>query len=936
VSEGNPVVPGSFAPGSRIAGYLLEEQIGQGGMAVVFRAHDERLDRTVALKILAPALAADEAFRQRFIRESRAAAAVDDPHIIPVFEAGEASGVLFIAMRWVRGGDVRSLVGQFGPMAPGRAADIISQVASALDAAHTRGLVHRDVKPANMLLDASSGSGRPDHVYLSDFGLSKGSLQTSGLTGTGTFLGTLDYISPEQIEGKPVDGRADEYALACAAFELLTGAPPFQREEAMAVMYAQLSEPPPALSGRRRGLPPAVDEVFIKALAKAPAGRYGSCREFAEALRVAFGLRPYDSGPGGVPSGGHPATRIVRPSDPAAAGPAAVGSGAVGSGAAGSGAAGSGAAGSGAAASGAVGAGAQAAGTAAAGAAGGYAGQSPEQGGYRGATPTAYPGPGYAGQGGEVGQGAYVGEGGHGRQAGYAGAGGAGGHGSYGGPERSQPPGQGGPSGPAAGDGPGGPSGHGGPATELAGGRRRTEPDMTAPHWQRGGPGGPGSAGAPQGPGQYGGPDPQASIARPWWKSPIVLLAAVVVVIGGGAAAYALTKGGGGTGGGGGTNGGTQHAVGLAPPTCSTSAARGKTLGVKTPFVPVPRANGKPFGIAVSHDGKAVFVTTDTSLQVFNTTPGGALTPGQSYPVASPGSAGLAATVVTVTPDGRYLLVAAGDGIQVLDEHSAEVGASNATLGKLTVPGVRPDARAVNIAVTPDGHFAFVSLQFANVVGVFNLARAVHSGSFGNDYIGSLNVGMQPVGLAVSPDGQTLYATNFVANAATPGTLTVIDVPKATSKQEIKAAKISHVQTGCMPARIAVSADNRTVWVTMRQSNYLLAYAASLLHSAPAKALEAKVKIGQWPISLSLVNNESRIVISDNDGNDTSPTSTSSAHNLAVVDVRAALNHRAALIGYIPSGTTPREMTVSPDAKFLYVINRDSAQVQVVNLNTLP
>src|SRR5262249_36170844 len=339
-------------------------------MGVVVRADDGRPDPEGGTKILSPALASDEAFRQRFMRESRAAAAVDDPHIIPVFEAGEASGVLFIAMRWVRGGDVRSLVGRFGPMAPGRAADIISQVASALDAAHARGLVHRDVKPANMLLDASSGSGRPDHVYLSDFGLSKGSLQTSGLTGTGTFLGTLDYISPEQIEGRPVDGRADEYALACASFELLTGAPPFQRDEAMAVMYAQLSEPPPALSSRRHGLPPAVDEVFIKALAKAPADRYGSCREFAEALRVAFGLRPYDSGPGGVPSGGHPATRIVRSSDPAAAAPDSGGGGSAGTAAAGAGAA--------------------APGAAAAGAAGGYVGQSAEPTGYQGPTPTSY------------------------------------------------------------------------------------------------------------------------------------------------------------------------------------------------------------------------------------------------------------------------------------------------------------------------------------------------------------------------------------------------------------------------------------------------------------------------------------------------------------------------------------------------------------------
>jgi Protein kinase domain len=300
-------VAAGFAAGSRVAGYRLEGQIGQGGMAVVFRAHDERLDRQVALKILAPALAADDAFRQRFIRESRAAAAVDDPHIIPVFEAGEAAGVLFIAMRYVGGGDMRTLMDREGPLSAGRAAAIVSPVASALDAAHVAGLVHRDVKPANVLVDTQPG--RPDHVYLSDFGLSKGAV--SSLTGTGQFLGTLEYIAPEQIEGKAVDGRADEYALACAAFELLTGAPPFRRDEAMAVMYAQLSEPPPLLTSRRPDLPPAADQVFARALAKAPEDRYPSCREFADALRAAFGLQPYDSGPGIVPAD-HPPTQIAR------------------------------------------------------------------------------------------------------------------------------------------------------------------------------------------------------------------------------------------------------------------------------------------------------------------------------------------------------------------------------------------------------------------------------------------------------------------------------------------------------------------------------------------------------------------------------------------------------------------------------------------------
>ena len=306
-------VGSGLATDSRIAGYWLEEQIGQGGMAVVFRARDERLHRLVALKVLAPALAGDGESRQRFIRESRAAAAVDDPHIIPVFEAGETpAGALFIAMRFVPGGDVYSLVRRTGPLSAPRVAAIVSPVASALDAAHAAGLVHRDVKPANMLLDTRPG--RPDHVYLSDFGLSKGTVSTSTrLTGAGHFMGTLDYISPERIEGHQADGRTDQYALACSAFEMLTGAPPFRSPEAAALMYAQLSHPPPPLTSRRPDLPAAADQVFARALAKIPGDRYASCRDFADALRAAFDLASYDSGPEPILAVEHPPPAAADP-----------------------------------------------------------------------------------------------------------------------------------------------------------------------------------------------------------------------------------------------------------------------------------------------------------------------------------------------------------------------------------------------------------------------------------------------------------------------------------------------------------------------------------------------------------------------------------------------------------------------------------------------
>jgi serine/threonine-protein kinase len=274
-----------LGPGSQVAGYLLERQIGTGGMAVVYQARDVRLGRLVALKVMAPALAGDETFRLRFVREAQTAAAVDDPHIIPVYEAGEAGGILFIAMRFVGGGDLRSQLRREGPLAPDRVMAAIAAVAAALDAAHAAGLVHRDVKPANMLRDTRPG--RPDHVYLSDFGLSKG-MRSSQLTGSSQFLGTPDYTAPEQIEGAAADGRTDQYALACSAFQLLTGTVPFARGESWQTVWAHLNTPPPTLTALRPELPPAVDAVFARAMAKSPPDRFPDCRTFADALGSAL------------------------------------------------------------------------------------------------------------------------------------------------------------------------------------------------------------------------------------------------------------------------------------------------------------------------------------------------------------------------------------------------------------------------------------------------------------------------------------------------------------------------------------------------------------------------------------------------------------------------------------------------------------------------
>jgi serine/threonine protein kinase len=287
-------------PSGKIAGYRLDRCIGRSDTAAVYLATDEHLDRQVALKVLAPELAAEPAFRSRLLRESRAAAALGHPHIVPVYEANDAAGILYVAMRYIPGGDSRSLLNRVGPLPLAETWNIISQAASALDAAHTRGLIHRDVKPANILLDA-------DHVYICDFGMGTDTSANEPRT-AGQLAGMFDYAAPEQVEGLPLDGRADLYSLACAAFELLCGTPLFEQDHGLTVMYAQLYVPAPSASTRRHELPPAVDGVLATALAKDPADRYATCGQFAAELAEALGLssRPATPRPGPSDRGAPP------------------------------------------------------------------------------------------------------------------------------------------------------------------------------------------------------------------------------------------------------------------------------------------------------------------------------------------------------------------------------------------------------------------------------------------------------------------------------------------------------------------------------------------------------------------------------------------------------------------------------------------------------
>jgi serine/threonine protein kinase len=303
------------ATGTEVAGYRIVKRVGSGGMGVVYRAEETGLgDRPVALKLLAPALADDPGFRARFLREMRVAAAIDHPNIVPIYRAGEDRGQLYLAMRYVHASDLRRALEAEGRLEPGRALAILDQVARALDAAHARGLVHRDVKPGNILLAPPVLDGDPEHVYLVDFGLARADSDDRSIGGGGWFLGTPRYAAPEQAAGRPVDGRTDGYALGCVLYECLTGRPPFPDGPGEAVLLAHLEATPPRVTIQRPDLPPAIDQVVARALAKAPEDRFPSCRALITAARQALTQT--------TPAPGAPTPSAPAPSAPAPGAPA--------------------------------------------------------------------------------------------------------------------------------------------------------------------------------------------------------------------------------------------------------------------------------------------------------------------------------------------------------------------------------------------------------------------------------------------------------------------------------------------------------------------------------------------------------------------------------------------------------------------------------------
>jgi hypothetical protein len=311
----------TLRPGEEFAGHRIESLAGRGGMGVVYRATHLALDLTVALKVIAPEYAEDPEFRERFKRESRLAASLDHPNVIPIRHAGEEDGLLYVTMRYVDGSDLGRAISRSDGLPPAAAVAIVADVAAALDAAHQRGLVHRDIKPGNILLEERGGAPR---TYLTDFGLTRHQQGTARLTRTGQWMGTLDYVAPEQIRGADVDGRADFYSLGCVLYHAIAGDVPFPRDSEVAAIYAQLEDATPALAGAVEGVSAELDAVVQRATAKRPGDRYSSGAEFADDAKAALRAPAVPVAAAAPPPPAAPAPAAAegsegfRPPDPAA------------------------------------------------------------------------------------------------------------------------------------------------------------------------------------------------------------------------------------------------------------------------------------------------------------------------------------------------------------------------------------------------------------------------------------------------------------------------------------------------------------------------------------------------------------------------------------------------------------------------------------------
>lgn len=275
-----------LSPGSTFGGYEVESVVGLGGIGILYRARQVRLDRPVALKLVEPTIARDPVIRERLRREARTVASLDHPNVVPLYEAGEADGTVFIVTRWVEGTELGTLIHDNGPLEPGRAARIAAQIADALEIAGEKGLVHRDIKPSNVIVTPE------DHVYVTDFGLAKRAATDPGLTGADQMLGTVDYVAPEQIEGSEPDARGDIYSLGCVLYEMLTGNAPFADQKGgMAKMWAQVNAEPPSVRDTRVDVPQALADVIQHAMSKSPDARPGAAT-FRKGVLRAVGETP--------------------------------------------------------------------------------------------------------------------------------------------------------------------------------------------------------------------------------------------------------------------------------------------------------------------------------------------------------------------------------------------------------------------------------------------------------------------------------------------------------------------------------------------------------------------------------------------------------------------------------------------------------------------